>query len=168
MAPLRERGEDVPLQANHFLRRLASEMGMADPRLSAESLAALEQYDFPGNVRELKNLIERSLIESGGGEIRSEHLHFCFPPTRCLATSGSGEKAGHTAQAAKVLFPPEGDEGRILAYVQQAGSITNSQCRDLLSVGLHRACYPPAQTPSRGPARSRSFATVRTYRQAGA
>jgi transcriptional regulator with GAF, ATPase, and Fis domain len=139
--PLREHREDIPLLADHFLRRFASEMGMVEPRLHPEAGAALAQYDFPGNVRELKNLIERALIESGGGVVRPEHLHFCFPPTRCPATPGGGENAGQTAQAAKALFPPGSDEGRILAYVQQTGSITNSQCRDLLSVGLHRACY---------------------------
>ena len=73
--PLRERRDDVALLAAHFLNLFATEMGIKTPGLSAPALAALESYHFPGNVRELKNVIERSLIESGGGEIQRQHLH---------------------------------------------------------------------------------------------
>jgi len=45
------------------------------PSLSRDALSELESYRFPGNVRELKNIIERALIQSGGGEIRPEHLY---------------------------------------------------------------------------------------------
>lgn len=72
---LRQTLEDIPLLAGHFLGMFAREMGMGEPRLHGEALALLEGYAFPGNVRELKNIIERALIESGGGEIRPEHLH---------------------------------------------------------------------------------------------
>lgn len=74
--PLRQRREDIPLLAGHFIGMFAREMGMGVPRLSAEALSLLGEYDFPGNVRELKNIIERALIESGGEEIRLEHIHF--------------------------------------------------------------------------------------------
>ena len=73
--PLRERREDIPLLARHFLRMFATEMGREAPELNPEALAILESYAFPGNVRELKNTVERALIESGGGEICPEHLH---------------------------------------------------------------------------------------------
>jgi len=72
--PLRQRREDISLLADHFLNLFAREMGVRASRLSAGALAMLEAYDFPGNVRELKNIIERSLIESGGGEIQPAHL----------------------------------------------------------------------------------------------
>lgn len=74
--PLRERLADIPLLVNHFLKMFATEMAIETPVLSGEALSALMAYPFPGNVRELKNIIERALIESGGGEIRPEHLHF--------------------------------------------------------------------------------------------
>jgi DNA-binding NtrC family response regulator len=73
--PLRERPEDVPLLATHFLKRFAAEMGIKAPRIGAAALSVLERYSFPGNVRELKNIIERSLIESHHGEILPAHLH---------------------------------------------------------------------------------------------
>ena len=72
--PLRDRPEDIPLLAAHFLAMFSSEMGLTPPALSPESLAILTAHSFPGNVRELKNVIERALIASGGKAIRREHL----------------------------------------------------------------------------------------------
>ena len=74
--PLRERKEDIPPLAQHFLALFAGEMGREAPVIRSEGLELLSTYAFPGNVRELKNIIERALIESGGGEIGPEHLHF--------------------------------------------------------------------------------------------
>jgi len=54
----------------------AIEMAIETPTLSDEALSALMDYAFPGNIRELKNIIERALIESGGSEIQPKHLHF--------------------------------------------------------------------------------------------
>jgi DNA-binding NtrC family response regulator len=72
--PLRARLEDVPLLASHFLSLFSAEMGLKETILSAESVEVLKSYDFPGNVREFKNIIERALIESGGKVIHPEHL----------------------------------------------------------------------------------------------
>ena len=74
--PLRDRKEDIPVLAQHFLQLFAVEMGREAPDLSPEVLEVLKAYDFPGNVREMKNIIERALIESSGGEIRPYHLYF--------------------------------------------------------------------------------------------
>jgi len=79
--PLRERREDIGLLARHFLDIFAREMGIETPEISVEALDNLERYRFPGNVRELKNLVERALIESRGGEIRPEHLPLLALPT---------------------------------------------------------------------------------------
>lgn len=72
--PLRERSEDLPLLAAHFLKVFATEMGFAVPSLTKEAMAVLMTYAFPGNVRELKNMMERALILSGGSTIEREHL----------------------------------------------------------------------------------------------
>jgi DNA-binding NtrC family response regulator len=74
--PLRERQQDIPLLVRHFVRHFAEEMGRDPPAIAAEGLQRLSAYAFPGNVRELKNTIERALIESRGSEIGPEHLHF--------------------------------------------------------------------------------------------
>ena len=74
--PLRERREDIPLLARHFLQLFAGEMGREAPELNDEVIQSLLAYAFPGNVRELKNVIERALIESNGEPIRPYHLHY--------------------------------------------------------------------------------------------
>lgn len=74
--PLRERREDIPLLARHFVQLFAEEMGLTKPPVSEAALKDMSRYDFPGNVRELKNVVERAIIESGGEEIHPEHLHW--------------------------------------------------------------------------------------------
>ena len=78
--PLRERREDIPLLARHFLQLFSAELKVPVPNLSPEVLKLLQEYAFPGNVRELRNAIERALIESGGGPIEGCHVHLSFLP----------------------------------------------------------------------------------------
>ena len=72
--PLRERREDVLLLAEHFLRRFAAEHGRGELALSREAKKRLDDYDFPGNVRELENLIERAVTLSDGPEVTLDAL----------------------------------------------------------------------------------------------
>ncbi len=70
--PLRERRADVRPLAVHLLQQLAEVHHRPELRLSPAALAALEKYDFPGNVRELRNLLERAVVYATGPEIRPE------------------------------------------------------------------------------------------------
>ncbi len=72
--PLRERPEDIPLLARHFLERLGREQGVAAPMLSPEAERRLQGYAFPGNVRELENLLERALALCEDGRIEARDL----------------------------------------------------------------------------------------------
>ena len=63
---LRERREDIPELANHFLARFASERRLTSPNFSDEAVAALQAHDWPGNVRQLRNIIERTVILAPG------------------------------------------------------------------------------------------------------
>jgi DNA-binding NtrC family response regulator len=74
--PLRGRREDIPLLAAHFLRLFAAELGAKTQTLSPAAAETLLAYDFPGNIRELKNIMERAVIESGGATIQSGHLRW--------------------------------------------------------------------------------------------
>jgi len=74
--PLRERKEDIPLLTQHFLKIFAEEMCLEQTVLTPEALSALKSYHFPGNVRELKNIIENALIKNNGSEIKPEYLSF--------------------------------------------------------------------------------------------
>jgi len=72
--PLRERTDDIPLLAGHFLREASARFGRKPKSLSAAAVEALEAYHWPGNVRELKNLIERLMILSPSEEVQREDL----------------------------------------------------------------------------------------------
>jgi two-component system, NtrC family, response regulator PilR len=72
--PLRERQEDVPELADAVLRRLGRRMKITPPMLARDALAALESYAFPGNVRELENILERAITMSTSGEIRAADI----------------------------------------------------------------------------------------------
>ncbi len=72
--PLRERAEDIPLLAAHFLREFTLAYGRKSKELSAEAVAALREYHWPGNVRELRNLMERIVILYPQRRIDVRHL----------------------------------------------------------------------------------------------
>ncbi len=74
LPPLRDRKEDIPLLAEHFCEMYASRTGKEIEGLSANARAALEGYDWPGNVREMANIIERAVILTRDRRIRAEHL----------------------------------------------------------------------------------------------
>jgi two-component system nitrogen regulation response regulator NtrX len=73
--PLRERKEDIPLLVEHFLRMLAAEYGQAPKRMTPEAMKRLMAYDWPGNIRELKNLIERLVIMTPSETITAEDIN---------------------------------------------------------------------------------------------
>ncbi len=72
--PLRDRRDDLPLLAAHFLEVFANETGSAVPPITAEAMNRMMSHPFPGNIRELKNVMERALILSGGKPVKTEHL----------------------------------------------------------------------------------------------
>jgi two-component system response regulator AtoC/two-component system response regulator HupR/HoxA len=80
LPPLRERREDIHALAEHFLRKYARRNARAATSLSEEALAKLTAYAWPGNARELENVIERAAILSRGDVILPEHLAFTARP----------------------------------------------------------------------------------------
>ena len=86
--PLRERREDIPVLANSILKRLADELNEIAPTLTEGAIEALSNYPFPGNVRELENILERSLALSDGALITPDDLH--LPSTRAPAPGAAG------------------------------------------------------------------------------
>jgi two-component system, NtrC family, nitrogen regulation response regulator NtrX len=72
--PLRERREDIPALADHFIRMNVEEQGLRPKNIAPDALDVLQRYDWPGNVRELRNLIERTMIMSRGVEIQASDV----------------------------------------------------------------------------------------------
>jgi two-component system response regulator PilR (NtrC family) len=96
--PLRERREDIPLLVNHFLRKYAPAAGKNIARVSAASLSSLATYDWPGNVRQLENTIERAVALGAEEELQVE-----LPAERPRARAAA---AG--AGADSISLPPDG------------------------------------------------------------
>ena len=74
LPPLRQRGGDVRLLANHFLRQVSRQMGVEAKGFSREAMRQMEVYRWPGNVRELRNIVERLAVLYGACRIEVEHL----------------------------------------------------------------------------------------------
>ncbi len=86
--PLRERREDIPLLAAHFLERFARQMNRPQQRLAADTLDLLMQYEWPGNVRELENAVERALLMRREGDLRPEDFPFQMHPAAPMLSTG--------------------------------------------------------------------------------
>ncbi|MWV16413.1 response regulator [Pseudomonas sp. L-22-4S-12] len=89
--PLRERREDIPLLADTMLRRLCEGTGLAQPQLAAEALEKLKSYRFPGNVRELENMLERAYTLCEDEQIKASDLR--------LADASGATEAGEASLA---------------------------------------------------------------------
>ena len=87
--PLRERLEDVPALVTHFAAAIAREAGLPERRFGEGAIRLLATHDYPGNVRELRNLVERLLIMSPGGMVGPESVRAMLSPRAAAAAAGS-------------------------------------------------------------------------------
>jgi nitrogen regulation protein NR(I) len=109
--PLRERGEDLPLLVNHFVRRFGRELGKEVREVSPEAMEALRRYPWPGNVRELQSVVKQALLETTGPVVLPEFL------PAAVRRAGDGAAGGE----------PAFDFGGLTAYVEdqlKVGSTT--------------------------------------------
>jgi len=120
LPPLRERGDDIELLVRHFVERFACRMGKEIEHIPEEAIEALTGYDWPGNIRELQNVIERAVIMSSGPELRVRATEFARParnriPTQ-VCTLADAERAHilHALrQAGWVIGGPHGAAARL-------------------------------------------------------
>jgi two-component system response regulator PilR (NtrC family) len=118
LPPLRERGQDILLLANHFIQKISQEWEVSVKTLSSRAEQFLLQQYFPGNVRELRNIIERAITLSDDETIDLAHLQTAplrSPiPTPSISFSSQEETDHTTASASPMMgskkLPPEGLE----------------------------------------------------------
>jgi two-component system, NtrC family, response regulator HydG len=92
LPPLRERKEDIPLLAKYFLKKYCSEEGRQVPELSKESTDKLMQYDWPGNIRELENTIQRNVVLSRDPVMRSIEIQVAKSTIKVSNANNGGFK----------------------------------------------------------------------------
>jgi two-component system nitrogen regulation response regulator NtrX len=88
--PLRERIEDIPLLANHFLKEFTTAYGRRPKELTPEAYDVLKEHRWPGNVRELRNLMERIVIMSPQMRIDARHIPLIPASARCSSAPPNG------------------------------------------------------------------------------
>src|SRR5467141_1397276 len=91
--PLRERREDIPLLSWTFVKEFGNSMGKRIEEIADESMSALKDYHWPGNIRELRNVIERAMILSHGPKLYIKLSHTALRPVAVKATAGSLDEA---------------------------------------------------------------------------
>jgi transcriptional regulator with GAF, ATPase, and Fis domain len=129
LPPLRKRGDDVLLLAEHFLAEFSRKARRRPPKLSAQARKRLEQHTWPGNVRELRNLMERLAYLSAGERIEAEELAFILSPraesASVLDFDGPLTEATHQFQ---------------IEYIKRAIDRTRGNMTDAAALlGLHRS-----------------------------
>ena len=102
MPPLRERREDIPFLAQHFLEVFKKERGASDLVISKTAMDLMVEYDWPGNVREMKNALERAVVMGNGKQVLPEDL-----PTFACRPQYPGLEVGLTLKEATDAFKKE-------------------------------------------------------------
>jgi DNA-binding NtrC family response regulator len=116
LPPLRERRTDIPLISKYFLTKYAQSMNKNVIDFSPQALEMIGEYDWPGNIREVRNVVERAMVVAKGNQIQVEDLSFAFPSQSAPIASESLEDVekrhiekilnqtrGNIAQAAEIL-----------------------------------------------------------------
>jgi two-component system response regulator PilR (NtrC family) len=119
LPPLRDRGEDIPLLVQHFVQKYATELGRNIDEVERSAVDLLCSYPFPGNIRELENLIERAVTLAAGDRITVE----CLPATVLAgpASSRSGDVPSAGVDLEKLLADYE--RGLLRAALERAGGV---------------------------------------------
>jgi Nif-specific regulatory protein len=143
LPPLRERREDVPALAEHFLAELARENGRAEPRLSPEAVDALLHFDWPGNVRQLRNALEQALVSIAGDVIHARDLG--LQPARAAASGEPAAPARPDAPSGPpvrnlAIAPAGGEPERVREALQRAGYVKAKAAR-LLGMTVRQLDY---------------------------
>jgi two-component system response regulator AtoC len=158
MPPLRQRTEDIPLVAHHFLRVAAEENGKPVREMTADAMQLLERYPWPGNIRELRAAIERAVVMAGGPKITVRDL----PPSvrdgaSALPTTVGGIKVPAFTKSGQHLNLQD-TEHRLIARAleENGGNVTKAARslgisrrtlhRRLKDLRMEEAATPPSST----------------------
>jgi transcriptional regulator with GAF, ATPase, and Fis domain len=130
LPPLRERREDISLLVSTFAKEIVRKMGKTIESIPRSTVAELEQYPWPGNIRELRNIVERALIVSRGSTLRFELPHASSPSP----SGGSGEGERSPSRTLE-----EVERQHILSVLEKTGWRVSGKRGAAAILGLHRS-----------------------------
>jgi transcriptional regulator with GAF, ATPase, and Fis domain len=136
--PLRERREDIPPLAEYFLRKFRAELGSPVERISPEAMRKLVDYDWPGNVREIENVIERGLVLATSDALQPEDIRLDFAPRRSAPATNGGSGAGEFLAEGTTL---EEHERQLIREALKRANGNKSQAARLLGLTRNALRY---------------------------
>jgi len=132
LPPLRQRREDLPALVEHFVRQVSAQNGWKPAAFTAAALEALQEYTWPGNIRELRNVVERLLLLAGG-EVGAKDVRLALPVSHAAAKT-AGTEGGATGPLAQRVLAFE--RAQVLAELDRHGRQITQTAKAL---GLERS-----------------------------
>jgi formate hydrogenlyase transcriptional activator len=138
LPPLRERSEDIPLLVRHFAEEFSRRMGRKVEAISSQTMNALREYQWPGNIRELQNIVERSVILSSGPSLNvpMAELHPLEMPA-----SANEAPAKSTRRTPVRSILAEVDGSQIIGALEEAGGRIGGPSGAAARLGLKRTTF---------------------------
>ena len=137
MPPLRERKEDIPLLADYFLEVFKAERGGAKLKISGKALKKMQDYDWPGNIRELRNALERAVVMGNGRDVLPQDL-----PIGQVKTEAAGIEVGITMEEAINQFKRD-------FIIQNLAHTGGNRSKAAKIMGIQRTLLVPPDQPLR-------------------
>ena len=139
LPPLRDRPEDIPLLVRHFAEEFSRRMGRRIEAISSQTMNALRQYRWPGNIRELQNVIERSVILSSGPTLK---LPIADLQSRPMPASSNNVPKPHSARRTPVRsILAEVDRNQIIRALKETGGRIGGPVGAAARLGLKRTTF---------------------------
>jgi two-component system response regulator HydG len=143
--PLREHRENLPLLAGYFIKEMERMTGKEEVALSRGALEKMKAYDWPGNIRELKNCLTRAVVMAEGSLIQADDI--LLEGDHCTPADSASEKCGDESGAAGLSAPASvyrsladvklnARQEKALPQILQRGGVTRSEYQDLVGGGL--------------------------------
>ena len=140
LPPLRERREDIPTLAAHFLTKMAEELGRPGLRFSGAALELLGAYGFPGNVRQLQNVVERAAVLSDGDELGVGTLPAAVRGEQAPPSAADGEAPHLEPGFSLEKFLDECERRYLLTSLERAGGV-KTRAAELLGLTFRSFRY---------------------------
>jgi len=137
--PLRERREDLPVLVEHFLREIAQRAGRTPRSLEPDALELLSRQDFPGNVRQLKNLLEAASVLADGPAIRAADLEQILESGPALASAPGVALPDGSDPFAAATFEQFKDQSEALFFRRKLGENSGNIKRTAEQLGMQRS-----------------------------